>query len=98
MIKKSLLTLTLAIALSATLSSCYTYTTVVGNGPSGVQETQAWNHYLIFGLVPVGVSNPTLLSNGAKDYSVTTKQSFLNGLVSGLTFGIYSPTTTVITQ
>jgi hypothetical protein len=33
---------------------------------------------------------------GAENYEVTTRQTFVNGLVSGLTFGIYTPTTTTV--
>ena len=77
-------------------SSCYTYTTVVGDGAQGNRETSTWNHYLIFGLAPVGVSVPSELAGDTKDYTVQTQQTFVNGLVSALTFGIYSPTTTTI--
>jgi hypothetical protein len=34
------------------------------------------------------------MADGAENYEVTTRQTFVNGLVSGLTFGIYTPTTT----
>ncbi|MFA6752480.1 MAG: Bor family protein [Fermentimonas sp.] len=48
------------------------------------------------GLAPVEVSDPAVLANGAKDYTVKTEMSFVNGLVSFLTSGIYAPTTTTI--
>ena len=85
-------------ASSILLTSCYSYTTIVGNGPQSNQVTTKWNHYVIFGLAPVGVSDPKLLAGDSKDYSVNTKQTFLNGLVTGLTFGIYTPTMTTITK
>ena len=50
------------------------------------------------GLIPVGVNKPEDMAGGVKDYTVETKHSFVNGLVSGLTFGIYSPTTTTVTK
>ena len=78
------------------LTSCYTYTSVVGNGAQGNQEVTQWNHYLIYGLAPVGVSNSKEMAGGAENYQVTTRQTFVNGLVSGLTFGIYTPTTTTV--
>jgi len=78
------------------VSSCYTYTTVVGSGAQGNQEVSKWNHYIIYGLAPVGVINPKDLAGGATNYTVVTQQSFVNGLVSILTFGIYTPTTTTI--
>ena len=64
----------------------------------GTEKFQKWNHYLVNDLSPVGVSRPEELAGGAKDYTVVTKHSFVNGLLSGLTFGIYSPTTTTITK
>jgi len=51
---------------------------------------------LLGGLAPVEVSDPAVLANGAKDYTVKTEMSFVNGLVSFLTSGIYAPTTTTI--
>lgn len=89
-----------AVVLMASmmLTSCYTYTTVVGKGAQGNSETKKWNHYVLFGLAPVGVSDAKEMAGGATDYTVTTQQSFVNGLVSGLTFGLYSPTTTTVTK
>ena len=88
----------LTLVVGTMMTSCYSYTTVVGDGAQTGQEIKVWNHYVIYGLAPVGVSNPTILTNGADNYTVTTKQSFVNGLVAGLTFGIYTPTTTIITK
>ncbi|WP_051621358.1 Bor family protein [Leeuwenhoekiella sp. MAR_2009_132] len=83
-----------ALALMAT--SCYVQTSVVGAGAKGNTEVTQWNHYLIGGLAPVGVSKPEVMANGAKDYTVTTKHSFVNGLVNAITFGLYTPTTTIV--
>ncbi|WP_121667673.1 Bor family protein [Mesonia aquimarina] len=81
---------------SLLLSSCHSYTTVVGEGAQGNTEEKSWNHYVIAGLVPVGVSDAKEMAGGAENYTVTTKQSFVNGLVAALTFSIYSPTTTIV--
>lgn len=83
---------------SMMLTSCYTYTTVVGKGAQGNSETKKWNHYVLFGLAPVGVSDAKAMAGDAADYTVTTQQSFVNGLVSAITFGLYAPTTTVVTK
>lgn len=83
---------------SMMLTSCYTYTTVVGKGAQGNSETKKWNHYVLFGLAPVGVSDAKAMAGDATDYTVTTQQSFVNGLVSAITFGLYAPTTTVVTK
>jgi hypothetical protein len=86
------------LAASFLLTSCYTYTTVVGNGAKGNSETKEWNHYVLWGLAPVGTSDAKAMAGGATDYTVTTKQTFVNGLISGITFGLYSPTTTIVTK
>jgi hypothetical protein len=88
----------LAATASLMLSSCYTYTTVVGKGAQGNTEVKKWNNYLINGLIPIGVSDPAAMADGASDYTVTVKHSFVNGLLSAITFGIYSPTTTTVTK
>ena len=98
MIRNSMKTMAILFASSMLLSSCFSYTSVVGEGAKGNTQTTKWNHYVIYGLAPVGVSNSKQMANGAKNYTVHTRQSFVNGLVSGLTFGLYSPTTTTVTK
>jgi predicted small secreted protein len=89
---------TVAFAASMLLTSCYTYTTVVGKGAQGNSKVTKWNHYVIYGLAPVGVSDAKQMADGATDYTVTTKHSFINGLIAGITFGIYTPTVTTVTK
>ena len=94
--KNSMKMMAILFAASMLLSSCYSYTSVVGEGAKGNSQTTKWNHYVVYGLAPVGVSDSKQMANGAKNYTVFTRQSFINGLVSGLTFGIYTPTTTTV--
>ena len=86
------------MTMTTLLSSCYTYTTVVGKGGQGGQAVSKWNNYVIGGLVPVGVSDPKVLANGATDYTVVTSHTFVNLLVQAITVGIYAPTTTTVTK
>ena len=79
-------------------SSCYVNTFNVGKGAQSNVKVSKWNHYILFGLAPVGVSNPSVLAGGATDYTVTIQHSFVNGLLNAITFGIYSPTTTTVTK
>ncbi len=81
-----------------TFTSCYNYTSIVGKGPQGNQQVKKWNNYILFGLVPVGVSDSKQMADGASDYSVLVSHSFITGLIGGLTFGIYTPTTTTVTK
>lgn len=96
--KKMITRLGVAFSAAVLLSSCYSYTSVVGNGAQGTQKVTKWNNYVIGGLVPVGVSDSKAMAAGAENYTVNTKHSFLNMVVGGLTFGIYSPTTTTVTK
>ncbi len=96
MIYRTIKSILVISALSMFLTSCYTYTTVVGEGAQGNSRTSEWNHYLIYGLAPVRVSDPNEISKDAENYNVEVKHSFVNGLLAALTFGIYTPTTTTI--
>ncbi len=94
--KKTVLNLTCVLAISLMMTSCYTLTYSVGEGAkSGVEVTEK-NHYLIYGLAALKTSDPTKMAGNATDYTVTIQHSFVDGLLSAITFGIYTPTTTTI--
>ncbi|WP_187263518.1 Bor family protein [Pontibacter beigongshangensis] len=94
--KKGFLQLTLVLGLTVAMSSCYTYTHTVGRGAQTGVEVKKMNHYLIYGLAPVGVSNPKDMAGGAEDYEVTITHTFVDGLINAVTFGLYTPTTTIV--
>lgn len=96
--KNTLRMMTAAFAASIVLTSCYSYTSVVGKGALGTQKVTKWNHYLIEGLAPVSVSDSRAMAGSAEDYTVETKQTFVNGLIAAVTFGIYTPTVTTVTK
>ncbi len=96
--KKMILNLAFILGLSFAVSSCYTYTHTVGNGPQTGVEVKKMNHYLIYGLAPIEVSNPRELAGGAEDYEVTITHTFVDGLINAITLGIYTPTTTIVTK
>ena len=88
--------LAVLFASSVLLTSCYSYTSMVGAGAKGNNQTSKWNHYVVYGLAPVNVSDSKQLADGSEDYTVHTRMSFINGLVSAVTFGLYTPTTTTV--
>ena len=98
MYSKKIKVFALALSVAFLLTSCYSYTSVVGDGAQQKNEVTEWNHYLFWGLAPVDVSNSKEMADGADNYEVHTRQSFVNGLLSAITFGIYSPTTTTVTK
>jgi hypothetical protein len=90
-------TILLAV-LAISLSSCYTHTYMVGDGPQTGVELKEKNHFVIYGLVPLGTSNPSTMAGNAANYQVTHSHTFIDGLINILTGGIYTPTTTIITK
>jgi len=98
MIKKSMILMAVFFTACILLTSCFSYTTVVGEGAQTGQETTQWNTYMLYGLARVSLSDAKLMAQGAENYTVRTRQSFVNGLLSGLTLGIYTPTTTTVTR
>lgn len=96
--KRTFKIIAVAFSMSVLLTSCYSYTSVVGKGAQGNTQVTKWNHYVIGGLAPVGVSDSKEMAGGATDYTVFTRHSFVNGLVAALTFSIYTPTTTTVTK
>ncbi|MEM6764233.1 MAG: Bor family protein [Bacteroidota bacterium] len=94
--KKTLLTLFVAVITSTMMTSCWTYTITVGSGAQTGIETQKKNHYLIQGLAPLDMSDPNQMAGDAENYDITITHSFIDGLISAITFGIYTPTTTIV--
>ncbi|NIK73792.1 hypothetical protein FHS56_001305 [Thermonema lapsum] len=94
--KKNLLNLVFAFAISFLATSCYTLTYSVGEGAKTGVEVREKNHYLIGGLAPLKTSDPTKMAGNSKDYTVTITHTFIDGLISYLTFGLYTPTTTIV--
>lgn len=80
----------LAVAIAAT--GCYHATIDTGLQPSGQTIKKPWATSFVYGLVP-----PEVVETAAKCPNgvakVETQLSFLNQLVSALTFGIFTPMT-----
>ncbi len=87
-----------ALILVAVLcfSSCYTVRYDVGAGSQSGVEVKEKNHFLIYGLAPLNENDPAKMAGGATDYQVEITHSFVDGLISAITFGIYTPTTMIV--
>lgn len=96
--KSKFYSLLFAGLLLISTSSCYTYQFSVGNGAQTGSSVTKKNHYLLYGLAPVGTSDPKQMANGAADYDVHIQHTFVDGLLNMITFGIYTPTTTKVTR
>lgn len=78
------------LILLFTLTSCYHAKITTGETPSAQKIDEPWAHSFIFGLVsPKEINTASQCPNGVA--MVETKISFLNGLVSVITFNIYTP-------
>ena len=68
--------------------SCYTSTFVAGDGAQGNLTETGKNNFFIYGLAPGTQVDPREMARGAEDYEVRIQQSFVDGLIGVLTFGI----------
>lgn len=94
--KKFILKSIFALAITVTLTSCYTVTATVGEGPRTGVEVKKANHFLIAGLVPIATANVKEMAGDAENYSITVTHSFVDGLLAAITGGLYTPTTTIV--
>jgi len=94
--KKYIFKLSVIIGIFLFVSACYTHTYMVGDGPQTGVTVEEKNHYVLYGLAPIGTSDPTEMAGGAENYEVTTEHTFIDGLLYALTGGIYTPTTTTV--
>lgn len=78
------------------LSGCYHATIETGLPPGNQTLEKPWASAWIYGLVPPQmVETASRCPNGVA--RVETQQSFVNGLVGLITFGIYTPMTIMVT-
>lgn len=78
------------LAFILLFSSCYHAKIITGEEPSGEVIDKPWASGWIFGLVPPAeIRSQNECENGVAQ--VDTQISFLNGLVSAITFNIYTP-------
>jgi len=96
--KNKFLSFAVVCLLSLSMTSCYTLTYTVGTGTQTGETIKKKNHYLIYGIAPLKTSDPTKMAGDAKNYQVTIKHTFVDGLLNLLTYSIYTPTTTIVTK
>jgi hypothetical protein len=80
----------MALAVALALSGCYRVTVITGAPPAPVTIDKQWQNSFIYGLVPPPEieAKPKCPQGFAQ---VMTERSFLNGLVSAITYSIYTP-------
>lgn len=85
------------VLVMALLLGCAAHTHIVGQGAQGGQEVQKRQWYVLFGLVPINSVETDIMAAGASDYTIDTKQSFLDVVINIFTgaVSVYSRTVTV---
>ena len=75
---------------SALVGGCYHITVETGAAPAATVVDKPWQLSFVYGLVPPGELNVKAeCRNGVS--KVETETSFLNGLVGGITYGLFTP-------
>jgi hypothetical protein len=86
----------IVLALGMLLSGCYHQVIQTGRAPGTTVVKKPWTATWLWGLVPATPIDVTRDCPGGIA-TVETKQSFMNGLVGGLTLGIYTPREVTVT-
>jgi len=83
-------------AAAATLAGCYRVTVVTGAPPTETKIDLPWQKSWVLGIVPPDtIRAKQRCQNGVAQ--VMVEQSFVNGVVDWLTFGIFTPIHPVVT-
>jgi hypothetical protein len=82
---KNFKVLVVAIMMAFTMSSCYTMTHQVGKGAQGSSVEKGKQWFALWGLVPISKADSKTMAGGATDYTITTKHSFIDLIISGFT-------------
>ena len=85
-------------AIAIGLSSCYSATYTMGNGAQTGITVKEKNLFLVNGLLAIKTADPQDMAGGAANFTVETKQSFIDGLILGLTGGLVAPQTVTVTK
>ena len=85
-------------AIAIGLSSCYSATYTMGSGAQTGITVKEKNLFLVNGLLAIKTADPQDMAGGAANFTVETKQSFIDGLILGLTGGLIAPQTVTVTK
>ena len=85
-------------AIAIGLTSCYTTTYTMGKGAQTGITVKEKNIFLVNGLLSIKTADPQDMAVDAADFTVETKQSFIDGLILGLTGGLVAPMTVTVTK
>ena len=77
---KKVLIVLIAVAMLG-LVACSTNVHVIGKGAQGndVQTARQW--YALFGLIPINEVDTNAMAGDAENYTITTEQTFIDGVI-----------------
>ena len=81
-----------------TLGGCFTHEHIVGDGAQqGLSESKrVW--YVAYGLAAISEVDTQEMAQGATNYTIKTEQSFIDGLIYSILFGLVGPRTVTVTR
>ncbi len=82
---KKIISMILVITLTVSLVSCTVNQHIIGKGAQSNTEINDKQWYILFGLVPLNNVDTNKMAGGASDYTIETKSSFLDAIISGIT-------------
>ena len=74
--------LAMFFAVTMLFASCATHVHTVGNGGQSSQTIQKKQWFALWGLVPINTVDSKAMADGAKDYTIKTEQSFIDGVIT----------------
>jgi hypothetical protein len=86
----------IAVAFGLILSGCYHQVVQTGRTPGPTVVKKPWTATWLWGIVPASPIDVTQNCPGGIA-TVETKMTFMNGLVGGLTLGIFTPRNVTVT-
>ena len=90
---KKHLTLLLCISAIAALSACSTQNFEINPNPTVMEQPsyEATNHFVFWGIGQVQTMHPGEACGPEGVNRIETKRTFINGVLSTLTLGLYAP-------
>ena len=86
----------LAVVAALPLAACFRVTVVTGAPATNTKIDLPWQKSWVYGIVPPDtIRSKERCPNGVAQ--VMVEESFLNGLVGGITWGIFTPIHPVVT-
>ena len=83
--KKSLTVLLIAVIMTCSLSSCFTNSHIVGEGPKGNTKVEERQWFALWGLIPLNKVETNKMAGGATNYEVKSTFSFLDMVIGAFT-------------